>query len=389
MLEIIGKYNRATVFLDYVEDEVTKQIYNFLNNPAFANSKIRIMPDAHAGSGSCIGFTMTMNDYIIPNVIGVDIGCGVDCFKLGKINADDKLLSGLDNYIRRHIPNGFNNNQKIVAEFEGDHLKFDDEIKDVCDVVENKKGENLSASMVLKSIGSLGGGNHFIELNKDSQDDLWLTVHSGSRNFGLQVANYHQRLAKEYVKNEYNGASAYQGLEYLKVGTAQADSYIKCMQTAQEMAVLNRATIAERIINNFFCIDFKNCSQIVTTHNYINFSDKIIRKGAIASYLGEKIIIPLNMRDGSIICEGKANANWNYSAPHGAGRILGRKQAKKQLTLNEFQDSMKDVWSTSVNEKTLDESPMAYKNKKLILENIGDTANALEIIKPIYNFKAD
>jgi RNA-splicing ligase RtcB len=301
---------------------------------------------------------------------------------------NDVDFQHLDTFIRCHIPHGFKNNTKVVAEFEGPYKSLKEDIVKVCNRVTNKKGVNLDAAKVLQSIGSLGGGNHFIELNIDEDDQIWLTIHSGSRNFGLQVANYHQRIARELLREDFDSATAYKGLEFLVDSSQHATSYIYCMEIAQKMAELNRFTMAKTIINRFFKMAIKELETIKSIHNYIDFNDGIIRKGAIAAHKDQELIIPINMKNGSIIGVGKGNADWNYSAPHGAGRVLGRKQAKAQLSLAEFKEQMSGVWTSSVSDKTIDESPGAYKDIQLILDNVGDTIDILSIMLPIYNFKA-
>lgn len=377
MLVYKGKYNYTKVMIDKIDETTVSQIYTFLNHPAFKDMQIRIMPDCHAGTGAVIGFTATMNEYIIPNIVGVDIGCGVVAYNLGKIDVD---FEELDNFIRENIPSGFNVYDKPLEELEA-----------VSNLVQNieyiaNQIDTIDYTRTLCSLGTLGGGNHFIELNRDPDDNVWLTIHTGSRKFGLDIANYHQKKAQELMKTMFHGASSFKKLEFLPIKIGGED-YLRDMRVAQEFANTNRNLIAYKIIYEFFNLKDINY-RIRSIHNYINFNDNIIRKGAISAHKGEKVIIPLNMRDGTIIGTGKGNKDWNFSAPHGAGRILSRKKAKEELTIEEFEKEMKDVWTSCVQQSTLDESPMAYKDKNIILDTIGETVDIDFIMKPIYNFKA-
>jgi len=370
MIELIGKYNKAKIMIDNVDGDTISQVYNILNNPAFEGTDISIMPDCHVGSGVVVGFTMKVNKFIVPSVIGVDIGCGIEAYKLGRLK---KLkLDKFDDFIRKNIPSGVGIRKKAAIEPEG--------IYEAC------KKLNLRYNEILCGIGTLGSGNHFIELDKDEENNIWLVVHTGSRRFGYEVARYHQHKAKELMKEIYTG-SAYNGLEYLTYDNGGKE-YIDDMQLAQKYAELNRAIIARDIIEDFFKLRFEETEVIKSVHNYINLQDNIIRKGAISAHKGQKVIIPFNMSFGCLIGVGKGNEEHNFSAPHGAGRVMSRSAAKDKISLEVFQKSMKGIFTTTVCEKTIDESPMAYKKPKVILENIKDTVEEGFFIKPVYNFKA-
>lgn len=394
MLEINGKYNTAKIFTDNVEEAALEQITALCNQEFAQNSVIRIMPDTHAGAGCTIGTTMTISDKIVPNMVGVDIGCGMETIKLKAKNIE---LTKLDKIIHEYVPAGFDvrdTNHKYANDIDLEQL--------IC-----KKGVNLSRAKL--SIGTLGGGNHFIEVNKDNKGNLYLVVHSGSRNLGKQVAEYYQdagynelirkndivpeiiaKLKSEgrekeiqseitkVVPQKFNRQLAY-------VEGETFNSYIADMKLVQKFAVLNRKAIIDEIAKH---MDFKIDEQFTTIHNYIDTDNMILRKGAISAQKGQKVLIPINMRDGSLICIGKGNSDWNYSAPHGAGRLMSRTKAKECITLHEFKESMKGIFSTTVNKSTIDESPMAYKPMDEIIENIQGTVEIIDIIKPIYNFKA-
>ncbi len=379
MYVIKGKYNIAKVMLvegQFLDEATTSQIYSFLNNPAFKGKPIVIMPDAHKGEGSCIGFTMPMNEYVIPNVVGVDIGCGIDGYNLGQIELDNRDLGAFYNFICKNIPSGFSIRSKAIDIPK--KLEFD------CLTIVQKL--ELDGNKVAKSIGSTGGGNHFIELNKAPNEDIWLTIHSGSRNFGYRICEYHQKKAKKLMNNFFIG-DAFKTMEFLPLEHG-GEEYLEDMKVAQEYAEKNRDVISGIILDKFF-----NCDHVIefikTTHNYINFKDKIVRKGAISAQLHERVLIPLNMRDGVIVGTGKGNKDWNYSTPHGAGRLLSRSQAKKELRLEDTKRQMEGIFTKSLSEKTKDESPDAYKNKDDIINAIGDSTEIDFVMKPIFNFKAE
>ncbi len=354
-MEISGNFCVARVFTNNIENEAFQQIKAICNIADFENKKIRIMPDVHSGKGCIVGFTAEIGENINPYYIGVDIGCGLLAVNLGKININfDKF----DKFIRKSIPYGMNKNEEIEYQFEDE---FVNKLKEVSKKLDIKTGEQL------KAIGSLGGGNHFIEINKDSKNNIWLAIHTGSRVFGYNVATYHQN---KYDIKEFN-----------------TNDYLHDIDIAQQLAVLNRKIIANKIVE-FLKVD-NIIESIDTIHNYIDLEYKIMRKGAISAKKGEKLLIPLNMRDGIIIGIGKGNEDWNYSAPHGAGRRMSRSKAKESIDFDEFKKAMKNVWSSTVTKHTIDEAPQAYKPKKEIIENIKDSVDIIEIITPLYNFKGE
>ena len=404
-MELLGKYATAKVFTKDLEDGAKEQIINLLNQDFIEGSKVRIMPDVHQGMGCVIGFTADMGDKVIPNIVGVDIGCGMLTVELGDMDID---LPALDKIIYNKIPSGskVHNERKYI--FEG--LK---ELHCLRDLKNTKRIE--------RSIGTLGGGNHFIEIGTDDQNNKYLVIHSGSRNLGKQVAEIYQRLAidlcsgkgdyfikrdeiiktykEEGRRNEINKVlkeleKEYENLKpkYPKdlcyLTGEYREKYLHDMKICQEYASLNRMVMADIILDALTKKGLEEYNYFETIHNYINFQDNIIRKGAISAYNNEKILIPINMRDGSIIAVGKGNSDWNYSAPHGAGRLMSRNTAKEELTLEAFKKTMEGIYSTSISESTLDESPSAYKPIEDIIDHIGETADIISIIKPIYNFKA-
>lgn len=392
------------IFTKNIEEEAIKQINELLEQDAFKYAKVRIMPDVHSGKGCVIGFTGNLGDKVIPNIVGVDIGCGMLCVELGNIDLD---LEKLDEVINKYIPSGFNVHKGLPIEtFYLGHLKCFKELKEI-DRLNN-------------SLGTLGGGNHFIEIDIDECNNKYLVIHTGSRNLGKQVAEIYQNKAIEYcsykeemkeekekIIKEYKEqhrekeiqnklieiSKKYEGktklpkhLCYLE-GQLR-DDYLHDMMICQKFAHLNREKIASLIIINYGLVTNSLTPAFETIHNYISFDDNIVRKGAISAKKGEKVLIPINMKDGCIIGYGKGNEDWNQSAPHGAGRIMSRMKAKTELSLKDFEESMKDVYTTSVCDETLDESPMVYKPMQEIIDNIKDTIDVIKIIKPIYNFKA-
>ncbi|XUX01225.1 MAG: RtcB family protein [Dehalogenimonas sp.] len=389
MITLEGQYNKANVMVDDITefDQATaSQIYSFLNHPALADTYIAIMPDCHAGMGSCIGFTMKMNNAVIPNMVGVDIGCGVLAVKLPGVT---EINFGEFDQAVRHIPSGFNKHKVDIHDtsmysrnlyrLSADGLW--DEVAQVC------SSTGQSFDNVAASLGTLGGGNHFIEVDKADDGAFWLVIHSGSRNFGLQVANFYQRKAKVLMNKMYLG-DVYKTMEYLPLGLGGAD-YLRDMGVAQHYAALNRRLMAETLLRYFgLKMDDPGVEIIDCVHNYINFSDDILRKGAISANEGQRVLIPLNMRDGIILGVGKGSKKWNYSAPHGAGRIMARNQAKANLDLMDYALSMLGIFSTCVNKDTLDEAPMAYKPADFILDRIGETVDVAQMMRPVYNFKA-
>ena len=391
------------IFTNNIEEEALNQINLLLEQDTFKNSKVRIMPDVHAGKGCVIGFTGNLGDKVIPNIVGVDIGCGMLCVELGKVNID---LEKLDNIIRQYIPSGFDVHEERKVKFDKlQELKCYRELKDT------KRLE--------RSIGTLGGGNHFIEIDVDDEENKYLIIHTGSRNLGKQVAEYYQELANQlcnYNKEEYLERKEKLIQEYKEQGRKQEiqsaleklakeynqnrnkipkdlaylegkyrEDYLHDMKICQEFAKQNRFEIAKIILS---AMGLNIHDKFETIHNYISFEDNIVRKGAISAKKGEKVLIPINMKDGCIIAIGKGNNDWNQSAPHGAGRIMSRMKAKEIFNLEQFKESMEGIYTTSVNESTLDEAPFVYKPMQEIIDNIKDTVEIEKIIKPIYNFKA-
>ena len=389
------------IFTNNIEQSAREQIDLLLEQEAFKDCKIRIMPDVHAGAGCVIGFTGNLGDKVIPNIVGVDIGCGMLCAEL--LNADIDLKK-LDEIIREYIPSGMNVHKEKIADFNFEDLYCFNELKN--------KDKWLD-----KSLGTLGGGNHFIELDVDDYENKYLVIHTGSRNLGKQVAEIYQEKAIEYcsykkemqeernkiikeykeqgrekeisstlleISNKYQGKTKLpKELCYLE-GQLR-DEYLHDMKICQRFAEINREYILKTICEkmNFIIKDSFQC-----IHNYINFNDNIVRKGAISARENEIVIIPINMKDGCIIGKGKGNEDWNYSAPHGAGRIMSRNQAKEKIKIEDYEKAMKGIYTTSVNNETIDEAPMVYKPIEEIMNNIKDTVEIQMIIKPIYNFKA-
>ena len=376
MITLQGKYNFAHVFTDNPDETTVGQIIQMLNHPAFKGIQIRIMPDCHAGAGCVVGFTAELGDYIIPNVVGVDIGCGIYSWNLGKIKID---FDYLDSEIRKNIPSGFG----IRSDFYSKYNELNQFISDILsETLVELKLDNVK---VLKSIGSLGGGNHFIEIGKDENEDIWLTIHSGSRNFGLQIAKYYQNKALNFIKEAIIDGIP-KGMEYLPIKYGGKE-YLEKMKIAQKFAHYNRVVMGKIIIESILKSEIKE--NVFSVHNYIDFKDNIIRKGAIRSYEKEDVVIPFNMRDGLIIGTGKSSKKWNFSAPHGAGRIMSRSKAKELIDLDKFKESMKGIYTTSISKSTLDESPFVYKDKDEIINAISETVDIKHFVKPIYNFKAN
>ena len=403
MVVINGKNTCAYVYADIVDEATIKQIKLLVDQYFMKNIRVSIMADCHAGCGCVIGTTFQINDKIVPNLVGVDIGCGMLTVMLGKIDIDFKML---DNFIKENIPAGMDVN--------GDG-------NDLSNIIDNLRcyGSLKNIERLRKSIGSLGGGNHFIEIDKNENDEYYLIVHTGSRNLGLQVAKIYQDLAIKYHNNKiFNKKSAINELilKYKRLNLEaqiqneieriaqmnleisiprelcylegdEFDDYLYDMDICQSFAALNRGEIAKKIVD-FLGLDYDCLYKFETVHNYINMNDKILRKGAISAYAGEVVLIPMNMRDGCIIARGKGNPLYNYSAPHGAGRIMSRAEAFKVINVDDFKKVMKGIYTTTSNENTIDESPFVYKPMASILNNINDTVEVLQIIKPVYNFKA-
>ena len=399
MKELYGRYGTAKVFTDLVEDAALEQITTLLNQEFISGSKIRIMPDVHAGAGCTIGTTMTITDKVCPNLVGVDIGCGMAVMALKQDHIDLELL---DRVIREKIPSGFN-----IRDKKSEYLYLiEDDLKELA------CRDHINMTRAELSLGTLGGGNHFIEVNEDDNGRLYLVIHSGSRHLGLEVANYYQQLAEKLVcgndkesvqrlitelKAQGRHKEISDELKKLKSATVDIprelayvsgqlfDDYIHDMTIIQQYASCNRSAIAFEIMD---ALDLTTWQAFETIHNYIDVGRGILRKGAVSAWDGELLIIPMNMRDGSLICRGKGNPDWNYSAPHGAGRLMSRAAAKKTFTVDEFAKSMDGIYTTSICEDTLDECPMVYKPMESIIKNIKDTVEIKQIIRPIYNFKA-
>lgn len=401
------------IFTENIEKEAIEQINLLLEQDPFKNCKVRIMPDVHAGKGCVIVFTADLGNKVIPNIVGVDIGCGMLCVELGRIDLD---LKKLDEVINNCIPAGRNIREHKLLDFEP--------INELYCLRELKETKKFN-----RAIGTLGGGNHFIEIDVDDEENKYLVIHTGSRNLGKQVADYYQNLAIElcsgkeemYQKKEEiiktykeqgRKAEIQKALKKLEAEYRQnkpnlpnelcylegkyREMYLHDMRICQEYASKNRLYIAKEILMNYFQLTYVPeieyppimNDRFETIHNYISFEDNIVRKGAISAKEGEKVLIPINMRDGSIIAVGKGNKDWNNSAPHGAGRIMSRNKAKETFKLEEFKESMKGIYTTSVVEETIDEAPFVYKPMQEIIDNIQDTVEVVKIIKPIYNFKA-
>jgi len=393
MLELTGKYNTAKVFTDNIDSETISQVIQLMNMPYMEDCQTRIMPDCHAGAGCVVGTTIQLRDKVVPNLVGVDIGCGMLAVRLDG-NVD---LKKLDTIINEKVPSGFSIHERAIVKYEP--------LKDIIAPIDIDHAD--------KSIGSLGGGNHFIEVDKDVNGNYWLVIHTGSRHLGIEVCKHYQRAGINALRNNEIGAKIDATIKRLKAEGKERDientikilkmqkqsipddlcyiegdtftEYIHDMSIAQDYAKLNRRTIANIILE---ATNLTEVESFDTIHNYINMDDMILRKGSISARKGERVIIPMNMRDGSLICIGKGNPDWNYSAPHGAGRILSRSAAKDALSLEDFKESMQGIYSTSVVESTIDEAPAVYKPMDEIVKNIQDTVDIVDNIRPIYNFKA-
>ena len=374
MIEIQGKYNTAKVFTNNIEPSAMSQIQNLLNQSFVEGSKIRIMPDVHAGAGCTIGTTMTITNKVVPNMVGVDIGCGMETVRLKDKHIE---LSKLDKAIHKYIPAGFSIR-------ESPH-----HYNDMIDLSALRCAKHMKLDRAELSIGTLGGGNHFIELgkatsyraNKNDDGALFLVVHSGSRNIGNMAAEWYQKKAIEDLKKKK--VNIERSLAYAE--GALMDDYLHDMAILQRYAEINRKAIIKELEKR---VGFKVMESFTTTHNYIDLESKVLRKGAISAKRGERVLIPMNMRDGSLICVGKGNPDWNSSAPHGAGRIMSRSAAKEKITLTQFEQAMKGIYSSTISRNTIDEAPFAYKPMEEITAHIGDTVEVEIHITPIYNFKA-
>lgn len=397
MIVIKGKFNTAICFCDELEKSAESQIKALCNRPEFSASKIRIMPDVHAGKGCTIGTTMTISDKVVPNMVGVDIGCGVEVTELKERSLDFVLL---DQVIKNHIPAGRNIRRKphsMSGEIDLSALR--------CSGM-----ANLDRAVL--SIGTLGGGNHFIEVGCSQAGRLYITVHSGSRNIGKQTADFYQNLAVRELGGQ-QGASDIRELRRGKKGKKKLaaarrkkrsvgaeeiiprdfaylmgssfDDYVHDMALMMKYADLNRRAMTDTILRE---MGLTKADRFAVVHNYLDPGSMILRKGAVSANDGERILIPINMRDGSLLCVGKGNEEWNFSAPHGAGRIMSRRSAHAELSMKAYREEMRGIFTSSVSEDTLDESPMAYKNVESIVRHIAPTAEIIDTLKPIYNFKA-
>lgn len=399
MMEIKGQVNTAVCFAKVIEDEAIEQIRRMCDYEFMAGSQIRIMPDVHAGKGCTIGTTMTVKDKAVPNIVGVDIGCGMYTVNLGQVEIDMEQMDAAAHF----IPSGLNVWEGRKEHFDLLGLRCYRGLKD--------------AKRLERSLGTLGGGNHFIEIDQAADGTKYLVIHSGSRNLGKQVAEFYQRLAIELNKGkeeyfakrdaliaEYKAAGRRNeiqaALKALKWEAREAtipedlcfvygqylEDYLHDVEICQRFARRSRELMAEIILQR---LGIEAVDAFHTIHNYIDTDEMILRKGAIAAHKGEKVLIPINMRDGSVLAIGKGNPDWNFSAPHGAGRIMSRTAAKENLNLDEYRREMEGIYTTSVNEATLDEAPMAYKSLSDIIDVISESVDMIEVLKPIYNFKAN
>ena len=409
-MELKGDYGKAIIYTEDIENEAVQQIITLLNQPMAEGADVRIMPDVHAGSGCVIGYTAKLTDKVVPNLIGVDINCGLLGFNLGHKKNLKLKFDKLDNFIRENIPSGKDVNDEFC---EDEILKvwkflsykdfpkwidYKKELESVC------KRTHQDFEYALRSIGSMGGGNHYLELGEDKDQNLWIVVHSGSRNFGLKVAMFHQQVAEESIfgfdkdlfkekieeikktkkgkgievaiqklRKEMSKKGKRTGLEYLDGETAK--SYFHDMHIAQIFAELSRHIMIYRIVKSFYGVSFDSSKLLQTNHNYINFNDGIIRKGAVSAHKNEMLFIPMNMSYGTLLCRGLGNPDYNFSAPHGAGRLMSRGKAKSNIPLDKFKKVMKysGVWTTCVNNSTLDESPQAYKRPENVIKHLEPT----------------
>lgn len=404
-IELTGKYTNPKMFIESIDEATMGQVIKMSNEKAMEGSQIRIMPDAHWGKGSTVGTTIFFENGIkrvVPDVTGVDIGCSISATKINKNHLDESELKKLDAVINEYVPSGFNVNNRPtnrVSQKEVDNI--------INNLTVNKARKGKEKSRIKKAVGTLGGGNHYIALEK-FEDDIYLMIHTGSRRLGYLVANHHQGIAdslheeldfsdviRELKENgrereieatlkRMHKEHVVPNLKYLE-GDKLVDDYLNDMYYAQAYARLNHQAIANEILSR---MGWEVDDKIHSMHNYIDLERNIIRKGATDASKGNRLIVPLNMRDGSLIAVGKGNEDWNHSAPHGAGRVLSRSKAKELLSLDEYMESMNGVYSSSIMQSTLDEAPKAYKPKKEIIDNTKDTMDIIAEVKPIYNFKA-
>ena len=408
MMEIKGKYTTAKVFAQTVEYEAMEQIRLLCSQEFTKGCSVRIMPDVHPGTGCTIGFTAKLGDMVIPSLVGVDIGCGMLCVTLGKVDID---FEKFDQVVRQYVPSGGESHETPIAAFEQmESLR--------CYQALSRK------SRITATLGTLGGGNHFIELDRDEEGVVYLVIHTGSRYLGKIVAEYYKTIAFDWcrgwlteyrqkqeemirhykaerkeqqlqkalekLKKEYENKLPHMPRDLCYLEGEYREDYLHDMKICQEFASLNRRLIANQIITNYFGFGktVQKYESFETVHNYIDFRSGTVRKGAVSAQEGEKLLIPINMRDGALICIGKGNEDWNCSAPHGAGRLFARNVAKTSLSLEDYKEQMQGIYTSCVSEATLDESPMAYKDMEEIVGQIEPTAQIIKVIKPIYNFKA-
>jgi RNA-splicing ligase RtcB len=405
MIEIEGKYNSAKLFSDDLDEATLEQVRTLCDQRFVQGSVIRMMPDAHAGAGCSIGTTMTLRDTVVPNLVGVDIGCGMETAVIAASSQSARDFDGvrLDAVIRAQIPSGMNIRREehaAAAEIQ----------------LENIRCPAIHKARARRSVGTLGGGNHFIEVDRDEEGNLYIVIHSGSRHLGLEIAQYYQAEAWrqlngardadiERVIGEYKAAGREteiaEAVKQIKSRVAPEvsrelayvsgelfDDYINDMQIAQHFAQVNRMAMQSVILCALEIGEDEVVERFTTIHNYIDTENMILRKGAVSARAGEKLLIPMNMRDGSLVCEGLGNADWNYSAPHGAGRLMSRAKAFATLRMDDYKEAMEGIYSTSVTRHTLDESPMAYKNMNTVIANMTPAVKIAARIKPVYNFKA-
>ena len=363
MIKIENTINNAVIYADSIDPGAEGLIRALCGSPISRGSQIRVMPDVHSGKGCAVGMTMTLTDTVAPGLVGSDIGCGMTVWKISGRRVE---LQKLDKLIRESIPSG------RAVRSKPHRFAEQSELDDLLCL------RHIQKEKALCSIGTLGGGNHFIELDKSEDGSHWLVVHSGSRHLGTEISAYYQKAAFQNCPEGTPFVFAY-------VTGTWKDAYLHDMKIAQRFVELNRQAIASEIVKGMK-LDVEDTFS--TVHNYIDTDYMILRKGAVSARAGERLIIPLNMRDGCLLCVGKGNPDWNESAPHGAGRLLSRAESRQSFTLSQFKKEMKGIYTTSVTRETLDESPMAYKPMDAILAQIGPTVEVTERIYPIYNFKA-
>lgn len=368
MKTVSGVYTSAKIFTEQIEDYALAQIQMLCDNEAFAGSRVRVMPDVHPGKVGTIGFTSTVGNRILPNVVGIDIGCGITMAKLKQRKAE---FQKLDTVIRDHVPSGFAVRKKPH--------RFLEEL----DLEELLCFRNINLEKTALSLGTLGGGNHFIEIDKEEEGTLFVTIHSGSRHLGKEVTEFYLNQGQKILKEK--GVEIPFEMTYLEGELLEA--YFHDLQIVQEFASLNREAILDELVKG---MKWKVQETYTVVHNYIDFSgsEKILRKGAVSAKAGETVIIPINMRDGILVGVGRGNDDWNFSAPHGAGRIMNREAVKDNFTVSRFKTEMKGIYSSCIGKDTLDEAPFAYRNQEMIESAIQDTVNIEKVLKPVYNFKA-